>query len=248
MLRRPAFAALVPLLSLAILAACATQPGSGSGATRKAPAPMPLFATDGPPAGWTVRNWVDVSQEPPPGAKWLVRDGVLTGSEPRGTWLVSDAEYGDFAVDFEFRLGERGNGGFGFRFPASGEPAFEGFELQLVDPRYFGPNYPAPAPELTGAIYKAVAPMEQNYRPADWNSCSVTCLGSRLTVLLNGRTVIDLDLTTHTTPLFRGKPLAERPRRGHLGFQEASRGGGHVEIRNARLRVLDAPTAPAVSN
>ena len=49
-----------------------------------------LFADDGEPKGFHVTAWDDVSKPPPAGAKWLVKDGVLTGSTPRGTWLVSD--------------------------------------------------------------------------------------------------------------------------------------------------------------
>jgi len=34
-------------------------------------------------------------------------------------------------------------------------------------------------------------------------------------------------------------PVKDRPRKGHIGFQELSRGGDHVQIRNARIRALD---------
>jgi hypothetical protein len=33
--------------------------------------------------------------------------------------------------------------------------------------------------------------------------------------------------------------LNNRPRNGHIGFQELSRGDGHVMIRSATIRVLD---------
>ena len=39
----------------------------------------------------------------------------------------------------------------------------------------------------------------------------------------------------------RGKdvvPMKERPLKGHIGFQELSRGGDHVQIRNARIKEL----------
>ena len=32
--------------------------------------------------------------------------------------------------------------------------------------------------------------------------------------------------------------LRQRPLEGHIGFQELSRGGAHVEIRNARIKEL----------
>jgi len=53
---------------------------------------------------------------------------------------------------------------------------------------------------------------------------------------------VNLEEQLKTTKRHNGTdapPLKDRPRRGHLGFQELSRGGGHVQIRNARLRVRD---------
>src|SRR2546430_337926 len=83
-----------------------------------------------------VRAWDDVSKPGPEGAKWLVDDqGILNGSEPRGTWLVSEKEYGDFVLEFDWKLGERGNSGCGIRFPGKGDPAFDGLEIQMVDER-----------------------------------------------------------------------------------------------------------------
>jgi hypothetical protein len=34
-------------------------------------------------------------------------------------------------------------------------------------------------------------------------------------------------------------PVKDRPRRGHVGFQELSRDGDHARIRHARIKVLD---------
>jgi hypothetical protein len=62
--------------------------------------------------------------------------------------------------------------------------------------------------------------------------------------VLNGKQVLDVNLEEQTKPTKRhdntdAPPLKDRPRKGHIGFQELSRGGGHVEIRNARIKVLD---------
>jgi hypothetical protein len=203
-----------------------------------------LFPKDGIPEGWKVRAWADVADAPPEGAVWKVVDGVLHGSEPRGTWLVSEKIYGDFILKFEFKLGERGNSGCGLRFPGYGDPAFDGLELQMVDPRYYPPEMKVPASELTGSLYRAVAPTAQLLKPLDWNRYSVTCQGSRVQVVLNGKKVQDVDLDKFSEAVTRhdGKdapPLKERPRKGHIGFQELSRAGGHVEIRNAEIRVLE---------
>lgn len=190
-----------------------------------------------------MRDWADVKNPPPEGAVWKVIDGVLHGSEPRGTWLVSDKQYGDFILKFDFKLGDRGNSGCGLRFPEAGDPAFDGLELQMVDPRYF-PSDQKPLPsELTGAIYRAIEPKKQVFKPNAWNSYEITLKGPMAKVILNGETVVDTNLHSVVATLKRHNgqdvvPMKERPLKGHIGFQELSRGGAHVEIRNARIKEL----------
>jgi hypothetical protein len=203
---------------------------------------QPLFTDAASLVNWSVRQWDDVSKPADDGVVWTVEGGVVRGSEPRGTWLISNDEYGDFVLEFEWRLGDHGNGGCGLRFPDAGDPAFDGIELQMVDPRYYGERE-MPAAELTGGLYRAVAPTEQRFKPNDWNKYSVTCRGPQITVELNGEQILDVNLDEQTTPTRRhdgseAPPLKDRPRRGHIGFQELSR-SGHVEIRNARIKVLD---------
>jgi len=204
----------------------------------------PLFPTDGIPEGWSVRKWNELKELAEPGVVWKVENGVLHGSEPRGTWLVSDAEYADFILDFEWKLGERGNGGTALRAPLYGDPAFDGLELQMVDRRYYPADMEVTPAELTGSLYKAVAPSEQIYKPEEWNHYVVTCRGAFVKVELNGKTILDVNLDEQTQPTKRhdgtdAPPLKSRPRKGHIGFQELSRGGGHVQIRNARIKLLE---------
>jgi hypothetical protein len=206
----------------------------------------PLFPNDGVPEGWMVRAWNDVRNPADGDPQWKVVNGVLLGGEPRGSWLLSERQYGDFVLEFEFKLGERGNSGCAIRAPLWGDPAFDGMELQMADLRY---NPAAADHELTGGIYRAVAPGRQLYRPTEWNRYEITCLGPRLQVRLNGESILDVDLDEQTQAVRRhdgslAPPLRERPRRGHIGFQELSRDGGTVQIRNARIRILDAAESP----
>lgn len=201
-----------------------------------------LFSQPGVPKGWTVRAWNDVGKPAPEGAVWSVdEDGVLHGSEPRGTWLVSEDRYDDFVLEFEWKLGERGNSGCGIRFPDAGDPAFDGLEIQMVDERY---NDRKDGPDrLTGSIYKAAAPRKQIYKPTEWNRYVITARGPRITVELNGEQILDINLDEQAEPIERhdgspAPPLKDRPREGRIGFQELSR-GGHVMIRNARIKPLE---------
>jgi len=197
-----------------------------------------LFADDGEPKGFHVTAWDDVSKPPPAGAKWLVKDGVLTGSTPRGTWLVSDEQYGDFELELDFKIGLPGNSGIGLRFPAAGDPAFDGLELQIMGKRYRRDDV-VPENERTGALYQVLAPKVDAFRQDDWNHYRISCRGPRVEVYLNGQLVQDVNLDVQKDAPPRGKPPAQRPRKGHIGFQELSRGGTHVQIKNARIRRQD---------
>jgi hypothetical protein len=230
----------VALTFIAVVAfGCASERAQQAGAdSKKQDKFVALFATDGAPTGWRVGEWNDVSKSPTNGAKWLVKDGVLYGSDPRGTWLISEREYGDFILEYEFKLGPRGNSGCALRAPLAGDPAFDGMELQMADYRY---NTNATEAELTGGLYRALAPKKQVYKPEEWNSYHIELRGSHIKVVLNDQLIQDVDLNTQTNGVKRhdGSPavaLKDRPRRGHIGFQELSRGNSQVMIRNARIK------------
>jgi hypothetical protein len=205
-----------------------------------------LFPSDGIPPNWLVRSWNDVTLPAPTSANWRVADGVLQGSVPRGTWLLSPSEYGNFVLEFEARVGERGRGAVGLRLPLRGYPAAEAFELPIVDPRYFGANYTPKPWENNGALYQAVAPTTNAFKPLEWNRYRIECQGPHIAVTLNGTRVIDVPLTqpnpdsstgTESSPV-RGKALADRPLRGRIGFLEVSRGTAKVEFRDAKIQEL----------
>ncbi len=200
----------------------------------------PLFPKDGVPEGWLVRSWSDVSKPVDPGIKWYVKDGVLRGSEPRGTWLISKRQYSNFILRFDFKLGPRGNSGCALRAPLRGDPAFDGMELQMADLRY---NPRAKDSELTGGIYRAIAPRKQVYKPTKWNRYEIVLRGSYMRVVLNDTVIHDLNLDEQDQVVRRhdgslARPVKDRPRRGHIGFQELSRGEERVQIRNARIKIL----------
>ena len=124
------------------------------------------------------------------------------------------------------------------RAPMRGDPAFDGMELQVADYRY---NTSAKDSELTGGIYRAVAPSKQVYRPTQWNKFRIELEGDRLKVTANGELIQDVDLSKQDQTVKRhdGKPapaVKDRPRRGHIGFQFLSRDGVPVQIRDVRIK------------
>ena len=68
--------------------------------------------------------------------------------------------------------------------------------------------------------------------------------------MLNGTVIHDLNLDQQEQVVLRhnGQPcpkVKDWPRKGHIGFQELSRGDEHAQIRNARIKVLDKPQGTA---
>jgi len=198
-----------------------------------------LFIQDGPPKGWRVVEWNDVAKKAE-GVQWTVSNGVLRPGDRRGTWLLSENEYADFILEFEIKLTEHGNSGIALRAPAFGDPAFDGMELQFADFRY---NPSAKDSELTGGIYRAIAPTKQVYKPTEWNSCRIELAGAHLKATINGELVQDVDLTQFDKTVKRhdgtdAPPIKDRPRKGRIGFQHLSRNNEPIEIRNVRFKEL----------
>ena len=83
------------------------------------------------------------------------------------------------------------------------------------------------------------------FKPEDWNKFQISCMGPHVKVVLNGEVVQDFNLDEQTKTLHRDKPeetatpLKERPRRGHIGFQDLCRDGKPAQFRNVVLHVLD---------
>ena len=222
------------LLSLCILLALAATTSADEAGFVK------LFPDDGVPKGWVVTEWSDLAKPAPKEVQWTVKDGVLTGGKQRGTWLISEKEYADFVLEFEIKLTERGNSGVALRAPMKGDPAFDGMELQVADLRY---NTEAKDSELTGGIYRAIAPTKQVYKPTEWNAIRVELKGDRLKATINGEVVQDIDLTKFDQTVKRhngadAPPVKDRPRKGHIGFQHLSRNNEPIFIRNVRFKEL----------
>src|SRR4029077_10866406 len=104
-------------------------------------------------------------------------------------------------------------------------------------------NTQANESELTGAIYRAIAPSKQVYKPTEWNHCRIELRGTHLKVTLNGEVIQDVDLDKYDQPTKRhdgsnAPPVKDRPKSGHIGYQHLSKNNEPVLIRGARIKEL----------
>jgi len=196
--------------------------------------------------GWTVEgpSASKVGDKEVP--VWSARDGTLvTTNRVFGFLRYSKREFADFAFSFEYRIAPKsdsetgsGNSGVGVRTcpydpkkSAATRPSYFAYEVQIIDDAGKPPTV-----NSTASLYRYVAPTKNVSRPAgEWNAMTVTCVGPKIAVALNGETVIDVDQTN--TEKIQSKPL-----KGYLCLQ--SHGPNRaVEFRKLRVRELAPPAA-----
>ncbi len=168
---------------------------------------------------------------------WQVEDGVLAPSDKPGGYIWSKESYGDFEITIEYKTSKDCNSGLFFRTDPK-NAVQGGFEIQVASNNMYDKR------NVVGSIYDALAPTEiAGKKDGEWNTMKLTCKGEKITVVLNGKKVIDADIDQWTTAnknpdgtknKFK-TPLKDLPRTGQIGFQYH---GHPVWFRNVKLKSL----------
>lgn len=165
----------------------------------------------------------------------------------KGGNLLTAKEYGDFVFRFEFLLPPGANNGLGIRTESPlKDSAYHGMELQILDNS--AEKYQNLKPyQFHGSVY-GVFPSKRDAEKNDflkptgqWNYQEVTACGSKITVVLNGETILQGDLAEYKdkpTPDGKEHPGLHREK-GFLGFLGH---GDPVRFRNVRVKELNALT------
>ncbi|MFQ5740534.1 MAG: DUF1080 domain-containing protein [Acidobacteriota bacterium] len=189
---------------------------------------VPLFD------GKTLNGWVLTGKRTQLG--YLVKDGKIVCPPGGGGNLLTEKEYANFILRFEFKLEEGSNNGLGIRAPLGArDVAYDGIELQIIDNRAERHKNIKPW-QKHGSLYH-VFPARTGYlKPAgEWNREEVVAKGTKIKVILNGTTILDVDTNDVTDPEVLGRHPGLKRQSGHIGFL------GHndpVEFRNIRIKEL----------
>jgi hypothetical protein len=182
--------------------------------------------------GKTLQGWKLVD---PRGGGFQVENGLIVCVAGGGGKLMTEDEFANFVLRYEYRIEAAGNNGINIRAPFEGRPAYVGMEIQILDDNH--EKWAKVRPDQrTGSIYD-VLPARTGFTrpPGEWNAGEITANGRRITVKLNGTTVLDADLDTVRDPeILKKHPGLARPS-GHLGLLGHST---RTEFRNIRVKAL----------
>jgi len=126
--------------------------------------------------GKDLDGWEGIRGEKGTG-NWKAEDGELV-NPAHGANIRTKAVFRDFKLHIEFNVPPHGNSGVYLRGR---------YEIQVADS--FGEP---PGVGSCGALYGRIAPSENVCKKAgEWQSFDITIVGQRLTVVQNGKTIID---------------------------------------------------------
>jgi hypothetical protein len=184
--------------------------------------------------GKSLDGWFIVNKM---GPGFLVENGILVCPKEGGQKLMTNGEYANFVLRFEFKLEPDSNNGIGIRAPREGHTATLGMEIQILDQS--GPQYSKMKlrPEqYHGSVYDVI-PARTGFlkKLGEWNEEEILADGRRIRVTLNGAIILDADLDMAREPeTLKKHPGLRRPS-GHIALLGH---GSRTEFRNLRIKTL----------
>ena len=165
---------------------------------------------------------------------WVIKDGVLSCTGKGGSqWIATQEEYGNFELKLEYNIPENGNSGVFIRAPKNGAPWVAGLEIQVLDD--YGPKWKNLKPvQFTGSIYAVQAPSSRVTKKAgEWQSMRIRCNGNQCCVWINGKCIIDANLSK-LAPKAKNVTGLKRTQ-GFIGLQNHA---SPVYFRNIQIKRL----------
>ena len=192
--------------------------------------------------GVSTQGWRGYKQSAFPDRGWTIEGGCLKHvARGGGGDIVTEAEFGDFELSFEWRLGARANSGVKY-FVTEERASAIGHEYQLIDD--VGLGYAKPGDKhQTASFYDVLAPTawKEPNPPGQFNQSRIRVAGQHVEHWLNGMKTLEyeLDSTAVRAAVAASKFKDVRgfgtKMRGRLLLQDH---GGEIWFRNLKVRDL----------
>jgi Domain of Unknown Function (DUF1080) len=143
--------------------------------------------------GTSLQGWTDTNGKPP-SSGWVVEDGVIHRNALKAGNIITERQFDNFDLRFEWKVNKGGNSGLKYRtFPVPKKGLY-GCEYQIID----DDNHPNGTKATTrcGALYDLYAPDEGQkvVKPVgEYNASRVVAQGTRIEHWLNGKKILEVD-------------------------------------------------------
>ncbi len=183
--------------------------------------------------GRDLNNWIGNKKS------YVAEDGmiVVKPADDSGGNLYTEKEYADFIFRFEFMLTPAANNGIGIRAPLTGDAAYLGMEIQVLDDT--APVYANLKPyQYNGSVYGVIPALRGFLKPlGEWNYEEISAKGTLIKVILNGNIIVDGDIAgpRDNGTLDHNDHPGLKNKTGHIGFLGH---GSELKFRNIRIKDL----------
>ena len=166
------------------------------------------------------------------GEGYIVENGAIACT-PNGSNLITEETFSNYVLEFDFLLTPGANNGLGIHYPGTGDGAYTGMEIQVLD------NTAEKYKDLKdyqfhGSLYTLAAAKKGFLKPVGkWNHQRVTVNGSSVKVVLNGEPILNSDLQQLSAK--HPKHEGVKRRAGHIAWLGH---GDKVSYKNIQIAEL----------
>lgn len=163
------------------------------------------------------------------GEGYMVEDESIICT-PEGKTLMTADTFSNYILEFDFKLPPGANSGLGIHYPGTGDGAYTGMEIQILDdsdPKYKDlKDY-----QFNGSLYTLAPAKQSGLKPVgEWNHEKVSLSGASLTVDLNGEIILRANFDDLS--LRNPKHAGVKRRSGQIAFLGH---GDRVAFRNIQI-------------
>lgn len=178
------------------------------------------------PVTLTLADFTDTNGAAPSGG-WSETDGVIRLSGKGGN-LITKTQYENFTLEWEWKVGPKGNNGVKYWVTKVGGREWLGIEYQMIDDSGH-PDGQRGGSHTTASIYDIKAPIqEKGLKPAgEWNQSKIVVRDGKIQHWLNGILAVEADTRSEEWPkLIAGSKFRDKqgfaPGKGHIMLTDHS--------------------------
>ncbi len=195
--------------------------------------------------GWQTMFNDDLTNAIFPAGVWSDSSGILTATKDEALW--SKDEFDNFVVDLDFMNADGTNSGVMVHATDTKDWIPHSVEIQIADDYSEEWSKVSPTWQCAAIFGHQAASNKTLHKHGEWNHFTITCIGRKIWVALNGTLVNTCDMSLFTSaktnpdgseiPSWLSNPMATLPLHGRIGFQ-GKHAGAPIYFKNIKVKRL----------